>query len=250
MTVPAAAPVAPHPVLSRHYADEPARKLRVNAMFDASAVHYDWITAMMSFGSGRWYRRDALRRHGLSRGMSVLDVGSGTGVVALIAQEAVGPTGEVIALDPSEGMLRVAREAGVKNTVTGRGEDLPFEADRFDLLTMGYALRHVADLVQAFSEYRRVLKPGARVLLLEITRPQRRDLGYWLLRGYMQGVIPLVTRFFRRSADAQQLMGYYWDTIEHCVPPATILAALESAGFRDVRRHVVLGIFSEYSATK
>lgn len=243
-------PVAPHPVLSQHYADEPARKLRVNAMFDASAVHYDWITAMMSFGSGRWYRRDALRRNGLSSGMSVLDVGSGTGVVALIAQEAVGPRGEVIALDPSEGMLQVARASGVKQTITGRGEDLPFAADRFDLLTMGYALRHVADLVQTFSEYRRVLKPGARVLLLEITRPQSRGLGYWLLRGYMQGVIPLVTRIFRRSADAQQLMGYYWDTIEHCVPPATILAALETAGFKDVRRHVVLGIFSEYTAIK
>lgn len=244
------APVAPHPVLKDYYADEAARKQRVNALFDASARHYDWITSMMSFGSGRWYRRDALLRHGLKPGMQVLDVGAGTGVMSLIAQETVGATGEVIALDPSEGMLEVARASGVKKTITGRGENLPFEANRFDLLTMGYALRHVADLVQTFSEYRRVLKPEGSVLLLEITRPQGRGPGYWLLRFYMKWVIPLITRLFRRSADAQELMRYYWDTIEHCVPPATILAALEAAGLHAVKRRVVMGIFSEYSATK
>lgn len=250
MPAPSSTPLAPHPVLGEYYPDAAARRARVNAMFDASARHYDWITAMMSFGSGRWYRGDALKRHGLKPGIRMLDVGAGTGVMSLIAQQVMGGDGEVIAVDPSEGMLEVARANGVKQTLIGRGEDLPVESDRFDLLTMGYALRHVADLGATFSEYRRVLKPGGRVLLLEITSPQGRGLSFWLLRGYMRWVVPVVTRLFRGSAEAEELMRYYWDTIEYCVPPATILAALEQAGFRDVQRKVVIGMMSEYSGVK
>ncbi len=251
MNEPAGRPVtpeklSPHPVLDEYYPDESQRRERVDAMFDASAEHYDWINAMMSFGSGRRYRREAMERHGVCEGMHLLDVGSGTGVLALIAQERVGDSGRVVALDPSEGMLAQARVNGVRETVTGLGEDMPFEDGQFDMLTMGYALRHVADLEKTFREYRRVLKPGGKVLLLEITRPQNR-FGFHVLRVYMRGVVPALTRIFRRSRDAQVLMRYYWDTIENCVPPKTILAALENAGFEQVERTAVMGIFSEYT---
>lgn len=236
----------PHPVLPGYYADADSRQARVDAMFDASAPHYDWITAMMSFGSGRNYRAEALRRHGLAEGMSVLDVGTGTGALALIAQEVVGDGGRVLAVDPSAGMLAQARANGVRETVQATGDDIPLDADSFDLLSMGYALRHVADLEATFREYRRLLKPGGKLLLLEITRPRNR-LGFWCLRGYMRGVVPMITRVFRRSPEAQELMRYYWDTIENCVPPETILSAMQDAGFSEVRRHVVMGIFSEYT---
>ncbi|MCC5863752.1 MAG: class I SAM-dependent methyltransferase [Wenzhouxiangella sp.] len=236
----------PHPVLSGYYANADSRQARVDAMFDASAPHYDWITAMMSFGSGRNYRAEALRRHGLAEGMSVLDVGSGTGALALIAQDAVGDGGRVLAVDPSAGMLAQARANGVCETVQATGDDIPLDSDSFDLLSMGYALRHVADLEATFREYRRLLKPGGKLLLLEITRPRNR-LGFWCLRCYMRGVVPVITRVFRRSPEAQELMRYYWDTIENCVPPETILAAMQDAGFSEVRRHVVMGIFSEYT---
>src|SRR5688572_22983963 len=108
--------LAPHPLLKSYYADEPGRKRRVNEMFDVSAPHYDWITGAMSFGTGRWYRRDVLRRYGVEAGTRLLDVGSGTGVIAALAQEIVGPTGKVVAVDPSEGMLAVAKQAGVLDT--------------------------------------------------------------------------------------------------------------------------------------
>lgn len=243
-------PLAPHPTLGDYYREDSARRQRVDAMFNASAGHYDWINSMMSFGSGRWYRRDALRRQGLVAGAAVADVGSGTGALALIAQELTGPGGEVVAVDPSEGMLAVARKAGVRRTLIGLGEALPLPSDHYDLLTMGYALRHVADLRSAFAEYFRVLKPGGRVLLLEITRPSGHGLSYWLMRGYLRGIVPLVTRLFRGSAEASELMRYYWDTIEHCVPPDVILDALRDAGFSEPRRHVVMGMMSEYSARK
>ena len=248
-SAPGAPRVAPHPLLKSYYADEPARKRRVNEMFDSSAPHYDWITGWMSFGTGRWYRGDVLRRNGVAAGTRLLDVGSGTGVIAVIAQEMVGPSGVVVAVDPSEGMLAQARKAGVRDTRLGRGEQLPVGDAEFDILTMGYALRHVEDLVVTFREYLRALKPGGRVLLLEITRPDGR-FQYNLVKFYLKHVVPRVTRIVRRSADAEKLMRYYWDTIEACVPPAAILAALETAGFADVRRHVLNGMFSEYSATK
>lgn len=241
--------IAPHPVLSDYYDKEDNRREAVDEMFNSAAVDYDWINSVMSFGSGVNYRRDALRRLGLKAGDKMLDVGAGTGVLSLLAQGIVTDSGAVTALDPSEGMLQVAKESGVKNTVVGLAEALPFEDDSFDVLTMGYALRHVNDLQATFAEYRRVLKPGGKLLLLEITRPQGR-LQYGFTKLYLKYFVPLVTRIFRRSKDGQKLMNYYWDTIENCVPPAVILAALEQVGFDAVKRDVIFGLFSEYGARK
>lgn len=239
----------PHPVLKDYYENATERQEKVDHLFDTSASHYDWITDVMSFGSGRWYRNDALRRAGCMPGHKVLDVGAGTGVITLLAQNIVGEEGEAVALDPSEGMLAEARKRGVRVTAKGVGESLPYPDDHFDLLTMGYALRHVSDLHTAFREYLRVLKPGGKVLLLEISRPKSR-FATWLLKLYLKGIVPNIARVFRRSSNTKVLMQYYWDTIEACVPPETIVQALEDAGFSDSRRHVVLGIFSEYTGTK
>lgn len=245
-------PLPPHQVLTEYYAEAARRRPYIDQLFDRSARHYDWINGLMSFGSGRRYRRQALLRAGLKPGMQVLDVGCGTGVIAALAADIVGVRGQVSALDPSAGMLaetaqRAGTTAGSINLVQGLGESLPFADARFDFLVMGYALRHVADLHQAFAEYRRVLKPGGRLLLLEISRPESR-LGFVLLKAYLKHFIPRLTRLLRRSPEAQTLMVYYWATIEHCVEPATILAALHEAGLEQVDRRVELGIFSDYTA--
>lgn len=241
--------LAPHPVLSEYYESSDKRREKVDQMFDSSAEHYDWICNVMSFGSGDMYRQQALVRNGLKEGMYHIDVGAGTGVVSFLGQKIVGETGFVTALDPSSGMLGEAKKLGVKRATQGIGEALPFPDDTFDMLTMGFALRHVADLRSAFEEYRRVLKPGSKVLILEISRP-RTKLATWFLKFYMKGIVPFITRIFRRSADAQELMLYYWDTIEQCVPPEKIVEALKEAGFKDAKRHVVMGIFSEYTGIK
>lgn len=242
-------PLRPHPPLTRYYADETGRRKRVAAWFDATASRYDAITQLMSFGSGHWYRRRTLRRAGLAPGASVLDVACGTGVLAEHAQRLVGPAGRVIALDPSLGMLLCARARGARIPIRAKAEELPFADASFDLVTMGYALRHVADLRRTFEEYRRVLRPDGTVLVLEITRPRSRA-AHRLLAFHLGRVVPALARVGRRGAEARELFEYYWDTIEHCVPPERILAALADAGFGAVGREVDLGIFSSYRGAR
>lgn len=242
-------PLPPHPVLHRYYADEAQRRRRVGAWFDEAAADYDWINRAISFGSGDRYRREALLRAGLAPGMKLLDVGSGTGGVAAQAQTIVEASGLVAGLDPSLGMLRQASHRGVRRRVRAVAEALPFPDERFDMLSMGFALRHVADLRSTFQEYRRVLKVGGKVLLLEITAPPSR-LSRAFLRLYLGRLVPFLARFGRAGRASKTLMEYYWDTIENCVRPEIILGALEEAGFTQQERHVEMGIFSEYTAVK
>ncbi len=243
-------PIRPHPLLTRYYGeDETARRRQVDAWFDESARHYNWITQAMSFGSGHWYRKQALLRAGLAPGMRLLDVACGTGVIAHHGQQIVGAEGGAIGLDPSIGMLREARRRGVQGLVQALAEGLPFRSAQFDMLSMGYALRHVVDLRQTFAEYLRVLKPGGKVLILEITPPRSR-ISFRMLKFYLGRVVPLVARLGGGGSGSQTLMQYYWDTIENCVPPPVILTALAEAGFQQVSRYVELGIFSEYTAVR
>jgi demethylmenaquinone methyltransferase/2-methoxy-6-polyprenyl-1,4-benzoquinol methylase len=241
---PARAPLPPMPA---HYADIEAKRRFTRRMFDSSAPDYDRVDRLLAFGSGSWYRRQALLRAGLASGMRMLDVAVGTGLVAREAVGVVGDRGCVIGIDPSAGMLAQSEAHGL-TLARGRAEALPFAARSFDFLCMGYALRHLADLQAAFHEFRSVLRPGGRLLLLEITRPEGRVAGA-VLKAYLHGLLPALTRLVAHSRDTPALYRYYWDTIEACVAPERILATLAAAGFSGVAHGVQLGIFSEYSAS-
>ena len=243
------APVLPpHVPLTRYYADEPERHRFVRRIFDDTASDYDRIEKVLAFGSGSWYRGQALQRAKLQGGDKVVDVGIGTGLVAREALKIIGPAGQLTGVDPSPGMMGEVKLPGVQ-LLTGRAEALPCADDSADFLSMGYALRHLADLSAAFAEFHRVLRPGGRLLVLEITRPQG-ALATLALKTYMRAVVPTIARVVARQHKTSELWRYYWDTIEACVPPEAVLEALRRAGFRRVRRYVELGIFSEYTAFK
>ena len=235
-------PLAPHPPLRDFYGDAARRERWVRNLFDDTAPWYDTAIGFLSFGSGQWYRRDALRRAGLQAGDRVLDIATGTGVVA---RAAAAITPHIVGLDPSIGMLRAAPAALTR--VQAASEALPFDGAAFDFITIGFALRHFADLHAVFTECRRVLRPGGRMLILEITAPQSR-VARALLGAYMGGVVPAVMTAVTLRPSVGKLMRYYWATTRDCVRPAAIVDALRGAGFDDVARGVSLSIFSEYSA--
>ena len=237
------------PRLRPYFQDESERRQVTRNMFDEAAVGYDRAESLTALGSGAWYRREVLRRHGLREGMTLLDVAAGTGLVTVAGQGLVGPSGRVIALDPSPGMLAQLRKKLTVDTIEGYAESIPLPDAQADFLSMGYALRHVGDLDQAFSEYRRVLKPGGTVCLMEISRPSSR-----LLRGllwfHISAVVPMLARLSGRHAEVGKLWAYYGDTIEAALEPEAILSALRRAGFVDVACSVTMGIFREYTGRR
>ena len=249
-TNPSGQAVAPHPPLRQYYNELEARQGFLNELFNRTAYQYRNIDKATAFGSGLWYRRKALREAGLRGGMHVLDVACGPGLVTQCALELVGPSGSVVGLDPSIGMLHEAQKGPCRNLVRGVGEHLPFPDQSFDFLSMGYALRHVPDLKGAFTEYRRVLKPRGIVLLLEISRPRSAML-LTLARFYIKTVLGKAFSTTTGNRDMQTLMGYWWDTTESCVPPEKIMDALKDAGFADCSlKEWWSGLLRDYRAVK
>ena len=147
----AAAAIAPHAPIAGAY-DRPEQKRPfVRRIFDEAAGDYDRVERMMALGSGPWYRNQALRRAGLGPGMRVLDVATGTGLVAREAAGIVGDPRLVLGVDPSAGMLaEAARLVPAIHLSGGTAEALPVADASVDFLCMGDALRHVSELGVTF----------------------------------------------------------------------------------------------------
>ncbi|MCC7127141.1 MAG: class I SAM-dependent methyltransferase [Acidobacteria bacterium] len=242
-------PLPPHPPLERYYARDADRARAVNELFDAGAASYEWVCKVMSLGTGEKYRGQTLTDAGLVSGARILDIATGTGLVLRSARAIVGPTGLALGLDPSRGMLTECRKRCDAPLFQARGESLPFRDGSFDMISMGYGLRHVADLTQLFRECHRVLRPGGRLLILEMTQPQS-AWGRWLNRFYLGVAVPRAATLSVGRADAKRMMEYFWHTIEQCVPPESILRAMRDSGFADAKRKVTGGILSEYLAAR
>ena len=239
----------PHPPLQTYYPTAKARSGWVRDIFSRTAEDYDRVERAMAFGTGSWYRRRALLQAGLQAGMTVVDVGVGTGLVACEAAAIVGDPANVIGVDPSPGMVSNAKVPSGVRLLAGSAEDLPVPSATIDFVSMGFALRHVDDLATAFGEFHRVLKPGGRLCLLEITRP-RAGWARAMQKIYMRHVVPWMAARLSAHRDMPELMRYYYDTIEACVAPEAVMAALSLAGFVKVVREIELGIFSAYGAQK
>ncbi|NLI68765.1 MAG: demethylmenaquinone methyltransferase [Bacilli bacterium] len=182
------------------------KRERVHNVFQNISDHYDKMNSIISFNRHRAWRKDVMKRMKVERGKKALDVCTGTGDWALALAEAVGDKGNVIGLDFSENMLKVAEEklakTSLKNVsfINGDAMDLPFPDNSFDYVTIGFGLRNVPDYKRVLKEMHRVCKPGGQVVCLETSQPTLfgyRQLYYF----YFQHIMPLFGKIFAKSYD-------------------------------------------------
>lgn len=217
-----------------YYANPAGRLGLMRALFNGAAAHYDRVNLIFSLGTGAWYRRFCLRRAGVGPGAMVVDIATGTGLLAREAVSLAGSTGTVIGVDVSEAMLAIARRNLGIPLVQSAAEALPLASGIADFVTMGYGLRHVADLRAALAEARRILRPGGCLVLIEFSAP-RHPLPRALAAGGIGVIVPLLSWFITRDRRARALMQYHWRTILDCMPPEAVLSVLRDAGFDAVK---------------
>lgn len=172
----------------------------VHAIFSSIAPRYDLLNTALSFNRDKYWRKFAVEHTGLRPGGKALDVCCGTGMLTLELAKAAGIGGHVVGLDFCEEMLAKA-VLNIKNTsyegvielVQGNAVHLPFPANTFDCATIGFALRNVPDIKKTIIEMRRVVKPGGKVVSLELAKP---DLPVFkqLYYFYFNCIVPVLGR--------------------------------------------------------
>jgi demethylmenaquinone methyltransferase/2-methoxy-6-polyprenyl-1,4-benzoquinol methylase len=203
---------------------------QVRAMFDRIAGVYDRMNSVMTAGMHHRWRERAADMARLSQGGSALDVASGTGDLALELRRRVGPSGRVIGSDFSEGMLDLARKkSGDVEWEWGNALDLKYDSDSFDAATVGFGARNFSDLGQGLREMTRVVRPGGRVVVLEITTPQKPPLS-WFFRAWFDRVVPAIGRV-AGDADAYT---YLPSSVRRFPGPSELGGVMTEAGLRDV----------------
>jgi demethylmenaquinone methyltransferase/2-methoxy-6-polyprenyl-1,4-benzoquinol methylase len=200
---------------------------QVRAMFDRIAGVYDAMNSVMTAGMHHRWRRRAIDVARVGPGSRVLDVATGTGDLAIEAQSRGAV---VVGSDFSEGMLALARKKAP--SITFEQADalaLPYEDDSFDAATVGFGARNFADLQQGLSEMARVVRPGGRVVVLEITTPTRPPLSTFFSLWFDR-VVPLVGRV-AGDADAYS---YLPSSVKRFPAPEDLAATMERAGLGEL----------------
>jgi len=199
-------------------------------MFDRIARNYDRVNRIISLGMDRSWRRRAVRYLEPVSGGRYLDIGTGTGDLALeILRQA--PDAEVIGIDPAERMLQIASRKTADLPVSficGDALHLPQEDDAFDGIVSGFCFRNMEDRRRALNEMFRVLKPGGKLVILEAVYPENR----LVLAGYrfIVPLIPFIGKIFTNGSDYKYLI----DSIKNFPAQASVAKMLEEAGFVDV----------------
>jgi demethylmenaquinone methyltransferase/2-methoxy-6-polyprenyl-1,4-benzoquinol methylase len=221
-------------------------------MFDRVASNYDALNSVMTAGLHHRWRERAAAQTELRPGDSALDICCGTGDLTLELSRRVTPDGHVIGSDFSEPMLDLAREKAAGRQAAGvRFEwadalQLPYDGGRFDAVTVGFGVRNLADLDRGLSEMARVLKPGGRAVILEITQPTRPPLSIFYSLWFDR-IVPLLGSF---SSDPEAY-SYLPESVRSFPSPLGLAEKMDAAGFARIRYTVLAGgIIAIHSGVK
>jgi demethylmenaquinone methyltransferase/2-methoxy-6-polyprenyl-1,4-benzoquinol methylase len=240
---------APDPTLART-----RKELFVRQLFDSLSARYDRFNSLASLGLHRLWRAKALQAMDLPPRGTLVDFCCGTGDFLDLAARRLGANWRLVGLDFSSQMLAIARSRLSRLGEDGRIElrlcNVEFSglpSDHADAVTCGFALRNVESLENTFREMYRVLRPGGRLGLLELSQPEHPLLrkGFWI---YLNHVLPYLARPVIRERIP---LSYLSSSVRGFRSPAEVVGMLTRVGFREAEaRPVFLGVCQIYTATK
>jgi demethylmenaquinone methyltransferase/2-methoxy-6-polyprenyl-1,4-benzoquinol methylase len=220
-------------------------------MFDRVAGRYDLLNSVMTAGLHHAWRVRAVDRAGVGPGDSILDVCCGTGDLAFELAGRVSPGGRIVGCDFSEPMLDLAREKATQRGVDSvRFEwadalQLPYDAGRFDAVTVGFGVRNFADRDKGLREMTRVLRPGGRLVVLEFTEPTRPPFSTFYSLWFDR-IVPVLGRL----TDDPEAYSYLAESVHSFPDPPELAAKMDAAGLTKVRWLVMAGgILAIHSGT-
>ena len=214
---------------------------KINAVidhFNSVAEKYDFMNSLLSFGIQHVWKREAVRMLALKPGSRVLDVCGGTGDLAELASERIGPEGSVIIYDINRKMM----VQGLKKQLTrprweridcvqGNAETIAFPSQSFDAAMVGFGIRNLTHLEKGFKEMHRVLKPGGKLLCLEFSKPKN-PLFRALYDFYSFNVMPMMGQLITGSARPYACLP---ETIRMFPLPDELSDILKTIGFKDIQ---------------
>ncbi len=235
------------------YETSESKKKQVADMFDNIAHRYDFLNQILSLGIHHGWRKKACKTLTKVQPKTMLDVATGTGDFAVEANRVLNPD-QIIGVDISEGMMKFGREKLKKNNLdhkitlqSGDSENLPFENNTFDAITVGFGVRNFENLDKGLENMCRVLKPGGMVAVLEFSRPRKFPVKQ-LYNFYFLRVLPLIGKLFSKDSRAYT---YLPESVNAFPDGEAFMERMKKAGFSNVTwQPLTFGIASIYTGTK
>ena len=230
-----------------------AKKEGIRKLFDNIAPDYDRLNHILSLNIDKGWRKKAVRQLAdENRPMKVLDVACGTADFTIEIAQKIAPGSDVTGVDISEGMMAIGKEkirkAGVSAELHAADcEDLPYDDDTFDRISVGFGVRNFEHLDVGIKEMFRVLRPGGKLLILELSVPSNPVIR-WCYKLYFLKILPAVGGFVSGERGAYE---YLPASVLRFPPPEQFIQILKSVGFDTVEHTpLTLGICRMYVAKK